>query len=54
MWRNFKQNRLFSFSTPSAFPLEGVKVDATGKEKIVYLIFSLGVSSSSSSEFLLV
>jgi hypothetical protein len=25
-------------STPSAFPFEGVKVEATGKEKIEYLI----------------
>jgi hypothetical protein len=33
-------------STPSAFPFEGVKVEATGKEKIEYLFFFAFPSSS--------
>jgi hypothetical protein len=34
-------------STPSAFPFEGVKVEATGKEKIEYLMFFFAFPSSS-------
>jgi hypothetical protein len=37
---------LFCLSTPSAFPFEGVKVEATGKEKIEYLMVSFAPSSS--------
>jgi hypothetical protein len=31
---------LFCLVYPSAFPFEGVKVEATGKEKIEYLMVS--------------
>ncbi len=37
-------------STPAALPLEGVNVEATGKEKILYWIFSFFEISSSSND----
>jgi hypothetical protein len=38
---------LFCLVYPSAFPFEGVKVEATGKEKIEYLMVSFALPSSS-------